>query len=57
VLKDKEQTQFGVYRTRRLMLEAWDRWERETGECEMWQHRCHRDEIGFGYSMGNRKCA
>ncbi len=25
VLKDKEQAKFGEYRTRRLVLEAWDR--------------------------------
>ena len=28
VLKEKEQKQFGEYRTRRLVLEAWDRLEK-----------------------------
>ena len=34
VLKEKETAKFGEYRTRRLVLEAWDRWqsgEREPG--------------------------
>jgi hypothetical protein len=30
VLKEKEQAKFGEYRTRRLVLEAWDKQERET---------------------------
>jgi hypothetical protein len=30
VLKQKEQAKFGEYRTRRLVLEAWDRQERES---------------------------
>jgi hypothetical protein len=30
VLKEKEQKKFGEYRTRRMVLEAWDRLERET---------------------------
>ena len=29
VLKDKEQAKFGEFRTRRLVLEAWDKQERE----------------------------
>jgi hypothetical protein len=29
VLRDKERARFGEYRTRRLMLEAWDRHEHE----------------------------
>jgi len=29
VLKEKEKKQFGEYRTRRLVLEAWDKQERE----------------------------
>jgi hypothetical protein len=29
VLKEKETAKFGEYRTRRLVLEAWDRQERE----------------------------
>jgi hypothetical protein len=28
VLKEKEEKEFGEYRTRRLVLEAWDRFER-----------------------------
>jgi hypothetical protein len=31
VLKEKEQKVYGEYRTRRLVLEAWDRLEREAG--------------------------
>lgn len=30
VLKEKETAKFGEYRTRRLVLEAWDRQERES---------------------------
>jgi hypothetical protein len=30
VLKEKEQAKFGEYRTRRLVLEAWDKQERES---------------------------
>jgi hypothetical protein len=30
VRKEKELARFGEYRTRRLVLEAWDRWERDT---------------------------
>jgi len=29
VLKEKEEKQYGEYRTRRLVLEAWDRFERK----------------------------
>ena len=36
VLKEKETGKFGEYRTRRLVLEAWDRWER--GEREGGRH-------------------
>jgi hypothetical protein len=32
VLKEKEEEQYGEYRTRRLVLEAWDRLEKHQGE-------------------------
>jgi hypothetical protein len=32
VLKEKEEKQYGEYRTRRLVLEAWDRLEKHQGE-------------------------
>jgi len=34
VLKAKEQTKFGEYRTRRLVLEAWDRLASRRGDAE-----------------------
>ena len=39
VLKDKEQAKFGEFRTRRLVLEAWDKQERED------MRRGERDEM------------
>jgi len=32
VLKEKEEKQYGEYRTRRLVLEAWDKLERDSSE-------------------------
>ena len=34
MLKAKEQTKFGEYRTRRLVLEAWDRLTSRRGDAE-----------------------
>jgi len=44
VLKDKETKQFGDYRTRRLVLEAWERLEREGLMPEAYDQRALRSE-------------
>ena len=45
VLKEKETAKFGEYRTRRLVLEAWDRWERgERGDAKTWEDRAKARE-------------
>ena len=42
MLKEKEERQFGEYRTRRLVLEAWDRLEAELGPVVV---RNYREEL------------
>ena len=45
VLKEKEERAFGEYRTRRLVLEAWDRLEKELGPVVV---RNYREEMNGG---------
>jgi len=51
VLKDKEERAFGEYRTRRLVLEAWDRLEEELGPVVV---RNYREEMTGGQEAGGR---
>jgi hypothetical protein len=52
VLKDKEERAFGEYRTRRLVLEAWDRLEEELGPVVV---RNYREEMTGGQETGVRR--
>jgi hypothetical protein len=51
VLKEKEERAFGEYRTRRLVLEAWDRLEAELGPVVV---RNYREELARGQETGDR---
>ena len=51
VLKEKEERAFGEYRTRRLVLEAWDRLEEELGPVVV---RNYREEMTGGQETGDR---
>ena len=51
VLKEKEERAFGEYRTRRLVLEAWDRLEEELGPVVV---RNYREEMSGGQETGDR---
>ena len=51
VLKEKEERAFGEYRTRRLVLEAWDRLEEELGPVVV---RNYREEMNGGQETGDR---
>ena len=51
VLKEKEERAFGEYRTRRLVLEAWDRLEEELGPVVV---RNYREEMAGGQESGVR---
>ena len=52
VLKEKEERAFGEYRTRRLVLEAWDRLEEELGPVVV---RNYREEMTGGQETGDRR--
>ena len=52
VLKEKEDQAFGEYRTRRLVLEAWDRLEEELGPVVV---RNYREEMAGGQETGVRR--
>ena len=49
VLKEKEERAFGEYRTRRLVLEVWDRLEEELGPVVV---RNYREEMIGGQGAG-----